>query len=86
MPELCGQLARKVDQRRPEPVKALQHHRMAVGEELQHPVVDDLIGNSRAYPTGPCVPGRIDDGSLLDQADERRAQPTPGEQLVDRIE
>ena len=52
MAELGRQLLAERDDRRPDPVQALQHHGRAVGEQPDQLVVADLIGDAGAHPAG----------------------------------
>jgi hypothetical protein len=46
--EVGGELVGELDQRRPQPVQALQDDGAAVGEQPQHRVGGDLVGDLRA--------------------------------------
>ena len=84
--QVGGQLVGELDQRRPEAVQALQHHRAAVGEQPQDRVRGHLVGDLGAGAAGRREPLRVDDDAVLRDAEEGRAQPARGEQLVDRRE
>ena len=86
MTEVGGQRAGEVDQRWPQPVQALQHDRVPVGEQREHPVVGDLVADQGPVPTAARIAPLGHDGAVLGDADERRAQAAPREQLVDRVE
>ena len=82
--QVGGELVGELDQRRPEPVQALQDDGAAVGEQPQDGVGGDLVGDLRAGAAGGREPLRVDDGAVLRDPQERRAQAAAGEQLVDR--
>jgi hypothetical protein len=83
MAEVGGQLVGELDQRRPEPVQALQDDCAAVGEQPQDGVGGHLVGDLGAGAAGRGEALRVDDGAVLGDAQEGRAQPSAGEQLVD---
>ena len=85
MTQIVDGLPDEVDQRRPQPVQALQHYRCAGGEFAEHLRRVDLIGHLGAESRRPevTVPGQH--VTLLGQPDERRAYPALGDQLIDRV-
>ena len=81
--QVGGQLVGELDQRRPQPVQALQDDGAAVGEQPQHRVGGHLVADLGAGAPGRGEPLGVDDDAVLGDAQEGRAQPAPGEQLVD---
>ena len=84
--ELCGEVSRERDHRRPDAVQRLEHDRRAVGEEPRHRRVVHLVGDRRSHPARPCVASGVDDDAVLCHAEERRPQAATREQLVDGLE
>ena len=82
--QVGGQCSGEVDERRPQPVQALQHDGVAVEEQLEHPVVGHLVADECTDAAGPGVAAGRRHDAVAGQPDEGRAQPTAGEQLVDR--
>ena len=66
--EIGGQGAREVDERRPQPMQSLEHDRVPVEEQREHPVVGDLVADHRAGAPGAGVPGSPDDVAVLGHA------------------
>ena len=85
MTQIVDRLPDEVDQRRPQPVQALQHNRCASGELGQHLGGVHLVGHLRAESGRPEVAVLGQHVALLGQPDERRAHPALGDQLVDRV-
>ena len=83
--ELGGQLLAQRDDRRPDAVQSLQHHRRPVGEQPDELVVADLVGDAGADAAGSgegLVGQRV---AALGHPQERGPQPALGDQFVDRI-
>jgi hypothetical protein len=59
---------------------------VAVGEQVEQPVVDHLVGDLGAGAAGAGVSGGGHDRAALSHPQERRAQTTPRDQLVDGLE
>ena len=83
--EVVDRLADEVDQRRPQPVQALQHNRRAGSEFAEHLARIHLVRHLGTEPgrSEIAVPGQH--VTLLGQPDERRAYPAFGDQLVDGV-
>jgi hypothetical protein len=77
VPEVGDQLAGEVHQRRPHPVQPLQDEGVAVDEQVEQPVVDDLVRDLRAGPSASCVARRRHHGAALGDAQEWRPEAAP---------
>jgi hypothetical protein len=86
VPELLRQRHGEVDHRGPRAVQRLQHHGGALGEERGHLVVMDLVADLCAHPARAGERAGVDHRPVARQAQERRAEATPGEQLVHPVE
>ena len=85
MAELGGEPLTEGDDRRPVSVQTLQHHGRAAGEQVDELVVAGLVGDAGTDATtggegrvGQCV-------AVFGHPQERRPQPSFGDQLVDRV-
>jgi hypothetical protein len=81
--QVGSQLVGELDQRGPEPVQALQDDGAALGEQAEDRVRGDLVADLGTGAAGRGEPLGVDDGAVLGDPQEGRAQAPPGEQFVD---
>jgi hypothetical protein len=86
MAEVCGQLLGEVDQRPVDPVQALQHNGVPVGEQPGQGDVVDLVSNAGPDPPGTGEPGRGQRPAGPGDPQERGAKPSPADQLIDGVQ